>query len=206
MEKRPMFTIGKVIALIALMLLFGIWALVSSKVVRFSFGNNRECRWELNQWYNGRCVLSYYENGVRKGFVRTAKGPFTWPTAVFPGPDDQTVICIYELDTTIAVFTIELTGQSIADIPPPQSLGNTVLFSNFRVRACSKSEVAYLKNFISTNPGPLWKYAFALFASRIGADHLKEGLLNALAMGTVPHEERNGDFRYDAHPQIPPSE
>jgi len=35
MQKRPMFTIGKVIALIALMLLFGVWALVSSKVVRF---------------------------------------------------------------------------------------------------------------------------------------------------------------------------
>jgi hypothetical protein len=194
----------KAVALIVIVLALSFWIMISSKVVGFSMAENTECRWQLNQWHTGRCVFSYYENGARKGVLRTYKGLFERPVAVFPGSDNQSVICIYELDTTIAVFTIELSKADSAGIAAPQSLKDTILFSNFRVRACTKAEVAYLRNHISSTRGPLWRNAFAIFGSKVDPEQARQSLLRALDMGTIPQEERKGEWLYYSHPQIVP--
>lgn len=194
---------AKILLLIIISLPLIFWIAVSSKVVSVSLGEGREGKWQVNQWYTGRCLFSYYENGVRQGTVRTRKGFFEWPLAVFPGATGTTVICIYALDTTIAVFTIDLTKRNAAGIPPPSSLAETVLFSNFQVRASSKAEVTYLKEYISANALTLKDTTFALKSSD-DPERLKQNTLYAVALGTVPHEERTGDWMHYAHPQIAP--
>jgi hypothetical protein len=203
--KAILLRLAKILLLIVIALLLFCWITLSRKVVSVSLGEGREGKWQLNQWYTGRCLFSYYENGVFKGNVRTFKGPFEWPVAVFPGLTAETVICIYELDTTIAVFTIDLTKRNTTGIPPPKSLAETVLFSNFEVRACTKAEVAYLNQYISANALALDTRTFALKNSN-EPEQLKHNLLYAMALGTVPHEERSGDWMYYSHPQIPPED
>jgi hypothetical protein len=185
-------------------LVLACYAAVSAKVVSFPLGQGGQCRWELNKWYNARCVLSYYENGIRKGILRTDKGLFTWPVAVFPGPANNTIICLYELDTTVAIFTVDLGQVSPKGIPPPERLADTILFSNFRARACTHAEVNYLRNYLSSTRDPLWRNAFAIFGYKIDAEQGRQSLIRALDLGTIPQEERTGEWLYLSHPQIPP--
>lgn len=195
--------IAKATLLMAVALVVTVWILLSRKVVQVSLGEGRECSWQLNQWYSGRCILSCYEHGIRKGFVRTAKGLVEWPIAAFPGLLPNTVIVIHELDNTIAVFTIDLTNSDPKAVPPPASLSTTVLFSNFKVRACTQAEVGYAKEYISQVPS-LCQSTFPLNDCNANPEALKRGLLRAVDMGTIPNEQRTGDFHYDAQPQIPP--
>ena len=193
----------KIVLVVVLAFIAIIWILVSRKVVYISVGNGGQCVWRLNEWYSGRCVLSYYQDGIRKGIVRTHKGAFEWPAAAFSGPDPNSILCIYELDNTIAVFAIDLTEPNEKGIAPPPSLSTTVLFSNFPVRACTKAEVAYLKDCISSSRA-LANNTFSLSDSRVDLKTLKQNLLRVVDMGTRPNRERTGDSRYDAQPQIVP--
>jgi len=196
--------VAKILLLGVIALLVTYWVAVSRKTVLISLGPGRDCKWQLNHWCTGRCLFSYYEHGVCKGTVRTCKGLFEWPGAVFAGLDGESVICIYELDTTVAVFTIDLTKRNSAGISPPKSLTDTVLFSNFAVRACTKAEVAYVKRYISVNSDVLFKRTFALNDSNVAPERLKKNLLNALALGTTPNEEREVSWRQYSQPQILP--
>lgn len=193
---------GLVLAIATLLLAF--WTIISSKVIRLQLTESRYCNWKLNQWYSGRCELSYYEDRVCKGRLRVHKGLLEWPTAVFPGPDDQRLICIYEMDTTVAVFTIELNQRSEQGAVPPSRLRSIVLFSNFTVRACTHDEVVYLRDYLRSESGPLWRNSFALFGSAASPVKFRNSLVNALALGTIPQSERTGDWLHYAHPQIPP--
>jgi hypothetical protein len=197
---------GKGLLAAMLVLLISAWTIISNKVVEVPMSNGGTCRWQLNQWYNGRCVLSYYEGAACKGVVRTRKGLFEWPVAIFAGPDAHSVICLYELDTTVAVFTIELSKQSSEGIPPPQRLQDLVLHSNFRTRACTKAEVTYLRNHISSTKDPLWRNAFAIFGSKVDPEQGRQGLLRTLDMGTIPYEERDPTWRDYSKPQIQPED
>ena len=201
---RPLPRIIKAVPVAALLLIVVPWVAISSKVIHFSLAKDREYRWELNRWYSGRCMFSYYEGGVRRGVVRTYKGLFEWPIAVFPGPDVESVICLYELDTTVAVFVIDLTKQSATGIPPPERLRDTVLYSNFGTRACTKAEVAYLRNYISSNSSTLWKNAFKLCGQRFAPAQAKQDLLRTVALGTIPYEERDVTWRDYSKPQLLP--
>lgn len=191
------------ILLIAVFVVVSVWIRFNRKVVRIPIGEGRECIWQLNQWYSGWCVLSCYDKGVRSGIVRTSKGFFEWPIAAFPGLLPNTVIVIHELDATIAVFAIDLSQADPGSTRPPPALSTTVLFSNFKARACSQAEVAYAKKFISETPS-LCEFTFPLNDCNAQPEALRRGLLRALDMGTIPNEQRSGEFRYDAQPQIRP--
>jgi hypothetical protein len=206
--RTPVWLFAKISLLILVALFVIFWSLISSKVVHLSLSDTRECRWELNQWYTGRCVFSYYENGVRKGTMRTFKGLFERPVAIFPGPTDKTIICIYELDTTVAVFAVDFREADPKGIPPPQSLKETILFSNFRERACTKAEVTYLRNHISSTQDPLWRNAFAIFGSKVDPELGRQSLLRSVDFGTVRYEERDPTswWRDYSKPQIPPED
>jgi hypothetical protein len=201
---RVLGGVAKILALIALLSGLIFWTLMSTKVVRLSLAAGGECKWELNRWLSGKCVFSYYEEGNCKGEMTTYRGLFERPVGVFPGPNPKVVIGIYELDTTVAVFAIDLTDQDVAGIAPPERLRGTVLFSNFRTRACTGAEVVYLKNYISSSTGPLWQNTFALYGRWVDRAKVKRGLLTSLALGTIPHEERDAESRNHQHPQIPP--
>jgi hypothetical protein len=194
-----------VTALLVAILLVAVitWIRISRKFVQVAFNHGLECTWQLNQWYSGRSVLSCYEQGVRKGVMRASKGLFDWPIAAFPGPLPNTVIAIHELDTTVAVFTIDLTRPNVKGISPPVALASTVLFSNFKVRPCTQGEVRYLRDYISHLSSPC-NSTFPLNDCRADPETLKRGLLRAVDMGTIPNDQRTGDFRYDAQPQILP--
>lgn len=135
--------------------------------------------------------------------MRTHKGLLEWPIAVFPNADEASLMCLYELDTTIAVFIIDLTKRNNDGVTPPPRLRDTVSFSNFEVRACTKAEVAYAREYISTNADMLRKRIFALHAAR-EPEQLKKNLLYALALGTTPNEERDVTLRGYSQPQILP--
>jgi hypothetical protein len=192
--------LGVVVILVA----FG-WISLSRKVVRISLGQARECVWQINQWYSGKCVLSYYEDGIRKGIVQTGKGLWEWPIAGYPGLSPGSVIALHELDNTVAVFTIDLTEAAPHGVPPPAALSAVVRFSNFRTRACTHSEVAYLKDFISHIELPC-QSTFPLNDCKSDPGALKRALLRAVDMGTIPYEQRTGDLRDAAQAQILPQD
>jgi hypothetical protein len=195
--------LAKMLLLIAAALLVLCWIVISSKVVKLSLGATDQGKWQLNQWYSGKCLLSYYEGPTYKGSTRTAKGLFEWPIAAFPGLTPGTVICIYKLDTTVAVFAIDLTRRSDAGIEPPKSLKDTVLFSNFETRACTKAEVDHLNKHITDNPSTLSETIFALWNSK-SPEQLRQDLLYAVSLGTIPNEERNTELKDKSQPQILP--
>ena len=131
------------------------------------------------------------------------KGIFESPAAMFAGLLPNTVICLYILDTTIAVFVIDFNHSDPAGKLPPDSLRDTVVASNFVVRACTQAEVTHLKNEISSSGHPC-NHTFGLFNCRADPSELKRNLLHVVDLGTVPQNQRTGGSASQAHPQIPP--
>jgi hypothetical protein len=202
--KSIVFQICKVLLLVIVGVVVIVWIAFSRKVVELSLGDGVHCRWQLHQWYSGRCVLLCYEHGARKGIVQADKGLFQWPLAAFPGSEKHTIIPVYVLDNTIAVFVIDLKQYNADGIAPPSTLSTTVLFSSFKTRACTKAEVAYLKQLVSDSH-ELSKNTFALNDPRKDLATLKLRLLKAIELGTKPNEERVGEEHYEAQPQIRPA-
>jgi hypothetical protein len=185
------------------LLLIAYWVAISQKVVRISLDQNSYCEWRLNEWFTGKSVLSHYRQGAYTGTVRMNKGLFESPTAMFRGLQANTVICIYILDTTIAVFVVDFTPPPAIQTAP-DSLRETVVSSNFPVRACTKAEVAYLKTEISSYADRLCDKTFGLFNCSARQDRLKQNLMRVVDLGTIPHSQRTGELAFEAHPQIPP--
>jgi hypothetical protein len=200
---RIKFTvIGGVIAL-ALVLLSAYWVAVSRKTVRIQFSQNSYCEWRRNEWFTARATLSYYKDNRHSGSVQMRKGIFESPAAMFAGLRPNTVICLYILDTTIAVFAVEFDQSDPAGKLPPDLLRNTIIVSNFVVRPCTQAEVTHLKSEISSTQRPCTQ-TFGLFNCSANPSDLKRNLLHVVDLGTVPQSQRTGGSAFEAHPQIPP--
>jgi hypothetical protein len=190
-KKSHPWVIGAFAVFMAIFL-FG-WVDLSSQVAHLSLSKNRSCKVEFCQWYSGRCVLSYYENGVCVGTAEMDMGAFTHPWMAFPGQDGKSVIFFSELDTTSAVFTVDFTKWNPQGVAIPDRLQDVVNRSDFEVRACTKKEVNYVADYIAMaklttlsdlrGGGPTWGAASA----RGNSPHLmpeREFLLNYLKYAT----------------------
>ena len=130
------------------------WTYFSIPIGHLALSKDRQCKLEFHQWYTGRCILSYYENNVCVGTVRLHSDFFNNPIAFFPGPDGNSVICFSFLDTTYAVFTVDLStrnsregGNSLQLRVPDEPVVDR---SDFKVRACTAKEVDFVSQYIQT--------------------------------------------------------
>jgi hypothetical protein len=140
--------------LIVLMLLVGWWAKVSMQVAHVTLSNDRYCTLQFHQWYTGKSILSYFENGTCVGVVQLNNDLFNDPLAMFPGPDGLSVVCLSWPDTFDAAFTVDFSKRSHDGVPIPKRLRldgqEAVDFSNFKVRACTPKEVEFVRHYIET--------------------------------------------------------
>lgn len=178
------------------------WASISRPVAYPALSQSRHCKMQFHQWYTGRCVVSFYENGVRVGTATLSTGLFTHPWAMFPGPAGTSVVCFSWLDTTYAAFTVDFARRNERGVSIPRKLRDAVDYSDFDVRACTTDEVAFVANFIRTaSPDAL----FGL--SRWGRTTVepKENDLLFLKLATNPYDSRDPVLK-DARPQILPGD
>lgn len=102
--------------------------------------------------------LTYFENNKPVGEIRFDYGPESYPLGIFPGPDSQTIMCVYGTDLTIAIFAVELNKRSERAAPPPHGMfkSGIVKSTNFGLRRCTRAEVDQLMRLIdSANEGAL---------------------------------------------------
>jgi hypothetical protein len=200
---RIRFTVIGAVFALALFLVTAYWVAVSRKIVRIQFSPNAYCEWRRNEWFTGRSTLSYYKDSRQAGSVQMHKGMFESPAAMFTGLQPNTAICLYILDTTIAVFVVDFDQSDPLGKSPPDSLRDTVTVSNFVVRACTQAEVTHLKSQISSIQRPC-SQTFGLFNCRAHPSDLKRNLSRLVDLGTIPQSQRTGGLAFEAHPQIPP--
>src|SRR5213075_2305589 len=123
------------------------WCLTRSKEATVRISSTAFARFQsrgIYEWFNQRGLpLTYFEDGKPVGEVRFVYEPETGPQGIFPGPDAQTLICVYSTDLTVAVFAVELNKRSEHAIAPPQGIfrSGIVKSTNFGLRRCTKSEV-----------------------------------------------------------------
>src|SRR5437868_3045175 len=98
-------------ALVAL-LAIAAWCVTRSKHATVQISPTAYATFEskgIYQWFSLYGLpLIYFENGKAAGEVRFTYGPQTNPLGIFPGPDSNTLICVYETDLTLGVFAVEL--------------------------------------------------------------------------------------------------
>jgi hypothetical protein len=149
---KVIIEVSLVAAALLAVLLFAWWADVSRQVAHVTFSKDRYCKLQFHQWYSGRSILSYYENGACVGHVQLNNDLFNDPLAMFPGPDGRSVVCLSWPDTFDAAFTVDFSKRSSAGCTIPERLRlegqEAVDFSNFEVRACTTKEVEFVRRFI----------------------------------------------------------
>ena len=170
------------------------WTDVSKEVVHVSFSQDRSCKLEFHQWDSGRSVLSYYEHEVRVGTVTLNNDLFNDPIAMFPGPNDASVICLSWPDTFDAAFTVDFSKRSNEGMPIPERLRldgqEAVDFSNFNVRACTPNEVASVRSFIERTD--LKTYAsYTRYGEAAANEESRKHMLRFLTLATSPNDWRD---------------
>jgi hypothetical protein len=149
-------TRGVRLALCLALLAVVAWGFTRSRQATVRVSSTAFARFEsqgIYQWFSLSGVpLTYFEDGKSVGEVRFAYGPETHPLGIFPGPDSQTLICVYGTDLTMGVFAVELNKRSEhAVAPPPEMFRSGIVKStNFGLRRCAKSEVDQLRHFIDS--------------------------------------------------------
>lgn len=145
-------------------------------------------------------MIDYLQGGALRGKAVLRAGLFTHPFAVIPGQDRNVLICFSELDTTYAVFAIDLKSIQPNGVSIPSTLSETVDFSQLSLRACTKSEVAFIDNFVrSTDLPELSRYVYGGLHSEIQ----RAEFLCFLVLATSENNWRDPQLK-DAKPQILP--
>jgi hypothetical protein len=198
---KPLKYILVLFAVTVLLLCAAFWFYVSIPVARVELSKDTYCRMEFHQWQTGNCILSYYENGVRAGIVGIHSTLLDNPLAVFPGPDGMSAICISWTDTYYAMFTVDFTRADKNGFVVPKEFQDSwdeglVDFSNFKVRACTWTEVDFVKNYIQTSN-------FNTLANSVRGGLAPPGrpyLLKLVEWSTV------GNMKESGHPKIIPED
>jgi energy-coupling factor transporter transmembrane protein EcfT len=177
------------------------WTSISRPVAILVLSESRRCTMHFHQWSTGNCVLSCEENGARIGKAKLSTGLFTHPWAVFPGPAGKSVVCFSWLDTTYAVFAFDLTNSNSQGVDVPEKLRNVVDHSTFKVRACTKGEVAFVADFIRTNNSTL----SGLSRWGLTSQESRDNALLFLKLATTRNDWKDQVLK-DAWPQILPED
>ena len=198
----------KVLGVLVVLAIIAFWSYLSISVGRLALSKERRCELVFHEWLTGRCVLSYYENGICLGKVRLNNDIFITPQAFFPGPDGKSVVCLSWPDTFYAAFTVDFTKRNDKGviIPPRLQLPGqeAVDFSNFEVRACTRKEVDFVYNYIKTVD--LNTLSHLVRWSEWGTtEETREGMLRCLIWATTPRDYRDPVLKYAA-PLILPEE
>jgi len=179
------------------------WSYMSIPVAQISLSENRHCSLVFHEFLTGKCVLSYYKNNTRVGTVVLHSDLLNNPLAIFPGPDGQTVVCLSDLDTFQAAFTIDLTNQNNNGVAIPDWLRKpdqeAVDRSDFLVRACTKNEVEFVANYIKTANMASLSNCVRWGASRETREAYREFLICA----TTPHDWRDSLLKHASPLMLP---
>jgi hypothetical protein len=113
------------------------------------------------------------------------------PLAIFPCPDHRSVVCVSWPDTYEAAFTIDFSQRPAGGAEIPDRLhGIVVDSSDFEVRACTTTEVSFVKKFIRTSD--LKTFASCTRWGNSGANEdSRLVMLRFLMMATSPPDWRD---------------
>jgi hypothetical protein len=200
--------IAKVLAIFTALFLAAFligWIYISIPVAHVSLSKNSHCKLEFHQLLTGKCILSYYVAGTCMGTTTLHSDLLNNPLACFPGPDEKSVICLSDLDTFQAAFTVDFTKRNNKGtaIPPRlQEPGQEAVdHSDFEVRACTYEEVDFVKQYIKTVDLSTLSNCI-----RWGArPETRQGVLKFLIYATTPNNWQDPVLK-DAHPLMLPAE
>jgi hypothetical protein len=200
MVKKKFYRCLAGLSAVLLVTFLSFWVYISSQVAHLSLSKDRYCKMQFHQWYTGRCVLSYFDNGICLGTVILDNGFLTDPWAIFPGPDGKSVVCLSELDLTDAAFTVNFTKCSNQGVTIPMGLQDAVDRSDFEVRACTRKEVNFVENFIKTADSSV---VAGCLRGGLTPSYTREDWVNYFRCATSPNDWRDPVLK-DAKPQILP--
>jgi hypothetical protein len=165
-------------------LFFCSWWIYKSFPETGFFGvGNEKCRVQFHQWYSGRCVITRFKDDRSQGKTILSEGLFTHPFAVIPGPDSRSLICFSRLDTTFAVFAVEIQRRPSGEVKIADRFKQVVDFTEFPVRTCTTHEVDFVADLIGkTELSQLSKYVYGGVKSETQRANLARFLRRATTM------------------------
>ena len=167
------------------------WYLDRTRTGHVELSKGCSCDLSASAFYTSDGVVSYSENGVCIGRTFLSNDFLYDPLAIFPCPDNHSVVCMSWPDTFEAAFTIDFSKRSpnVDRIPDPLQ-GVAVDSSDFEVRACTTDEVAYVKDFIRT--ADLKTFAACIRSvPSAEVDHNRQKVIDFLTMATAMHDWRD---------------